>query len=170
MECSSCPGSGTCSGMFTANTMSTCIEALGMALPGTSTVPAVESGTRQYVAAPQQQVRSHTQALQDGYVASAELSAHTRSTAATCESWAVIPTFTTRTRTRTRKTHTRTHARTLNLFPSSLSLIAPFRLHCPWCSCCCSAAPSTALSLRTANGAQRRCRFSCATTSAPVIS
>eukprot|EP01064_Diplonema_japonicum_P006061 TRINITY_DN14010_c0_g1_i1.p2 TRINITY_DN14010_c0_g1~~TRINITY_DN14010_c0_g1_i1.p2 ORF type:complete len:574 (+),score=145.28 TRINITY_DN14010_c0_g1_i1:2019-3740(+) len=41
IEKHSCPGSGTCSGMFTANTMSTCIEALGMSLPGTSTVPAV---------------------------------------------------------------------------------------------------------------------------------
>jgi dihydroxyacid dehydratase/phosphogluconate dehydratase len=29
IECRACPGSGTCSGMFTANTMSTCIEALG---------------------------------------------------------------------------------------------------------------------------------------------
>eukprot|EP00755_Sulcionema_specki_P025044 Sspe_Gene.82419::Locus_54025_Transcript_1_1_Confidence_1.000_Length_1923::g.82419::m.82419/K01687/ilvD; dihydroxy-acid dehydratase len=43
VERASCPGSGTCSGMFTANTMSTCIEALGMALPNTSTVPAVDS-------------------------------------------------------------------------------------------------------------------------------
>ena len=42
IEKNSCPGSGTCSGMFTANTMSTCIEALGMALPGTSTCPAVD--------------------------------------------------------------------------------------------------------------------------------
>lgn len=41
VECKSCPGSGTCSGMFTANTMSTCIEALGMALPGSSTRPAI---------------------------------------------------------------------------------------------------------------------------------
>eukprot|EP00043_Microstomoeca_roanoka_P016881 m.174503 g.174503 ORF g.174503 m.174503 type:complete len:590 (-) comp16539_c4_seq1:1010-2779(-) len=49
VECSSCPGSGTCSGMFTANTMSTCIEALGMALPGTSTMPAVVEGTRQEI-------------------------------------------------------------------------------------------------------------------------
>eukprot|EP01060_Flectonema_neradi_P019944 TRINITY_DN27454_c0_g1_i1.p1 TRINITY_DN27454_c0_g1~~TRINITY_DN27454_c0_g1_i1.p1 ORF type:complete len:581 (+),score=111.83 TRINITY_DN27454_c0_g1_i1:43-1785(+) len=42
IEKNSCPGAGTCSGMFTANTMSTCIEALGMALPGTSTCPAVD--------------------------------------------------------------------------------------------------------------------------------
>eukprot|EP01063_Lacrimia_lanifica_P038509 TRINITY_DN8215_c0_g1_i1.p1 TRINITY_DN8215_c0_g1~~TRINITY_DN8215_c0_g1_i1.p1 ORF type:complete len:589 (+),score=189.39 TRINITY_DN8215_c0_g1_i1:35-1768(+) len=41
VEKHACPGSGTCSGMFTANTMSTCIEAMGMALPGTSTVPAI---------------------------------------------------------------------------------------------------------------------------------
>ena len=44
VEKNACPGSGTCSGMFTANTMSTCIEALGMALPYTSTAPAVKDG------------------------------------------------------------------------------------------------------------------------------
>eukprot|EP01062_Namystynia_karyoxenos_P073602 TRINITY_DN70400_c0_g1_i1.p2 TRINITY_DN70400_c0_g1~~TRINITY_DN70400_c0_g1_i1.p2 ORF type:complete len:616 (+),score=219.89 TRINITY_DN70400_c0_g1_i1:72-1850(+) len=42
VECRSCPGSGACSGMFTANTMSTAIEALGMALPQTSTCPTVD--------------------------------------------------------------------------------------------------------------------------------
>lgn len=36
IECNACPGSGACGGMFTANTMSTCFEALGMSLPGTS--------------------------------------------------------------------------------------------------------------------------------------
>lgn len=35
--------------MFTANTMSTCIEALGMALPGTSTRPAVDKATNKCV-------------------------------------------------------------------------------------------------------------------------
>lgn len=45
IECTACPTAGTCSGMFTANTMSTCIEALGMALPGTSTRPAVDRTT-----------------------------------------------------------------------------------------------------------------------------
>ncbi|KAJ9442985.1 Dihydroxy-acid dehydratase [Diplonema papillatum] len=44
----SCPGSGSCSGMFTANTMSTCIEALGMALPNTSTCYAVTADNEVY--------------------------------------------------------------------------------------------------------------------------
>jgi dihydroxy-acid dehydratase len=35
--------------MFTANTMSTCIEALGMSLPGTSTLPAVDESTNECV-------------------------------------------------------------------------------------------------------------------------
>jgi len=35
-----CPGSGACGGMYTANTMSTAIEAMGMALPYNSSIPA----------------------------------------------------------------------------------------------------------------------------------
>jgi dihydroxy-acid dehydratase len=35
------PGSGTCSAMFTANTMSSAIEALGMSVPGSSSRPAL---------------------------------------------------------------------------------------------------------------------------------
>jgi dihydroxy-acid dehydratase len=35
-----CPGSGACGGMYTANTMASAIEALGMALPGSSSYPA----------------------------------------------------------------------------------------------------------------------------------
>jgi dihydroxy-acid dehydratase len=35
-----CPGCGSCSGMFTANTMNCLSEALGMALPGNGTIPA----------------------------------------------------------------------------------------------------------------------------------
>jgi dihydroxy-acid dehydratase len=35
-----CPGAGSCSGMFTANTMNCLAEALGMALPGNGTIPA----------------------------------------------------------------------------------------------------------------------------------
>eukprot|EP01065_Artemidia_motanka_P027241 TRINITY_DN32469_c0_g1_i1.p1 TRINITY_DN32469_c0_g1~~TRINITY_DN32469_c0_g1_i1.p1 ORF type:complete len:610 (+),score=164.80 TRINITY_DN32469_c0_g1_i1:55-1830(+) len=46
VECRSCPGSGTCSGMFTANTMSTAIEAMGMALPKTSTCPTVDKDNK----------------------------------------------------------------------------------------------------------------------------
>ncbi|NLK39253.1 MAG: dihydroxy-acid dehydratase [Clostridiales bacterium] len=36
-----CPGCGSCSGMFTANSMNCLTEALGMALPGNGTIPAV---------------------------------------------------------------------------------------------------------------------------------
>lgn len=35
-----CPGEGACGGMYTANTMATCIEALGMSLPYSSSTPA----------------------------------------------------------------------------------------------------------------------------------
>ena len=35
-----CPGAGACGGMYTANTMSSAIEALGMSLPYSSSVPA----------------------------------------------------------------------------------------------------------------------------------
>lgn len=40
-ECSACPGEGSCSGMFTANTMSNLAEALGIALPFNGSAPAV---------------------------------------------------------------------------------------------------------------------------------
>ncbi len=40
-ECSACPGAGSCSGMFTANTMNNLSEALGMSLPFNGSVPAV---------------------------------------------------------------------------------------------------------------------------------
>ena len=42
IECAACPGEGSCAGLFTANTMSTAIEALGMALPGDASIPAVD--------------------------------------------------------------------------------------------------------------------------------
>ncbi len=41
IECSACPGAGSCSGMFTANTMSNLAESLGMALPFNGSAPAV---------------------------------------------------------------------------------------------------------------------------------
>ncbi|GAB4340522.1 MAG: dihydroxy-acid dehydratase [Candidatus Abyssubacteria bacterium] len=41
MENCACPGAGSCSGMFTANTMNCLCEALGIALPGNGTIPAV---------------------------------------------------------------------------------------------------------------------------------
>ena len=40
-ECNACPGAGSCSGMFTANTMSNLSEALGMSLPLNGSIPAV---------------------------------------------------------------------------------------------------------------------------------
>lgn len=41
VESSGCPGCGSCSGMFTANSMNCLCEAIGMALPGNGTIPAV---------------------------------------------------------------------------------------------------------------------------------
>ncbi len=43
----SCPGPGACGGMYTANTMASAIEALGMSLPYSSSVPAVDPGKRE---------------------------------------------------------------------------------------------------------------------------
>ena len=39
-----CPGPGACGGMYTANTMASAIEALGMSLPYSSSIPAVDTG------------------------------------------------------------------------------------------------------------------------------
>ncbi len=43
-ECNACPTCGSCSGMFTANSLNCLCEALGMALPGNGTLPMVYSG------------------------------------------------------------------------------------------------------------------------------
>jgi dihydroxy-acid dehydratase len=43
VEDSAIPGAGSCGGMYTANTMASAIEALGMSLPGSSSMPAVSS-------------------------------------------------------------------------------------------------------------------------------
>jgi len=43
LEEQACPGCGSCSGMFTANSMNCLAEAIGLALPGNGTVPAVSS-------------------------------------------------------------------------------------------------------------------------------
>ena len=42
LECHACPGEGSCAGMYTANTMAAVAEALGMSLPGSASVPAVD--------------------------------------------------------------------------------------------------------------------------------
>jgi dihydroxy-acid dehydratase len=43
LECAACPGPGSCAGMFTANSMNCLSEALGIALPGNGTIPAVDA-------------------------------------------------------------------------------------------------------------------------------
>jgi dihydroxy-acid dehydratase len=50
IERRACPGAGSCGGMFTANTMSAAIEAMGMSLPGTSTMAAVDDETVEHAA------------------------------------------------------------------------------------------------------------------------
>ena len=46
-----CPGAGACGGMYTANTMATAIEALGLSLPYSSSTPAEDPGRRTSVVA-----------------------------------------------------------------------------------------------------------------------
>ncbi|MGB5506997.1 MAG: dihydroxy-acid dehydratase [Sulfurovum sp.] len=41
IECNACPSGGSCSGMFTANSMNTLMEAMGIALPGNGTILAL---------------------------------------------------------------------------------------------------------------------------------
>jgi dihydroxy-acid dehydratase len=43
MESCACPGCGSCAGLFTANSMNCLTEALGLALPGNGTIPAVQA-------------------------------------------------------------------------------------------------------------------------------
>ncbi len=43
LEEAACPGCGSCSGMYTANSMNCLTEVIGMALPGNGTIPAVQS-------------------------------------------------------------------------------------------------------------------------------
>ena len=44
VENNTCPGCGSCAGMFTANSMNCLTEIIGMGLPGNGTIPAVNSG------------------------------------------------------------------------------------------------------------------------------
>jgi len=50
LEQAACPGVGSCAGMFTANTMASVGEALGMSLPGSATVPAIDPRLDAYAA------------------------------------------------------------------------------------------------------------------------
>jgi dihydroxy-acid dehydratase len=47
IECSACPGPGACGGMYTANTMAAAVEAIGMSLPGSASIPAVDPRKRE---------------------------------------------------------------------------------------------------------------------------
>ncbi|HEX4822417.1 MAG TPA: dihydroxy-acid dehydratase, partial [Acidimicrobiales bacterium] len=49
IECNACPSEGSCAGMFTANTMASISEAIGMSLPGSSSAPAPD-GRRDEIA------------------------------------------------------------------------------------------------------------------------
>ena len=50
LESKCCPGCGSCAGLFTANTMNSLSEVLGMALPGNGTIPAAYNGARRLLA------------------------------------------------------------------------------------------------------------------------
>jgi dihydroxy-acid dehydratase len=50
LERVACPGVGACGGMFTANTMSSISEAIGMALPYSASIPAVDDARREAIA------------------------------------------------------------------------------------------------------------------------
>ncbi len=56
LECTACPGQGSCSGMFTANSMNCLCEAIGMALPGNGTILAVDPKRQQLYKAAGKQI------------------------------------------------------------------------------------------------------------------
>ncbi len=58
VECSVCPGPGSCGGMYTANTMAAAAEAMGMSLPGSSSTPAISPDKATECAAAGKQVVS----------------------------------------------------------------------------------------------------------------
>ena len=49
IECNACPSGGSCSGMFTANSMNTLMEAMGIALPGNGTILALTPEEKSYI-------------------------------------------------------------------------------------------------------------------------
>ncbi|XP_022802755.1 uncharacterized protein LOC111340217 [Stylophora pistillata] len=62
MECHAIPGAGTCGGMFTANTMSSIVETLGLSLPGSASGVAVD-GENKVIAAKKREVKEAVKAL-----------------------------------------------------------------------------------------------------------
>ncbi len=62
LECAACPGPGSCSGMFTANSMNCLCEAIGLALPGNGTILATDPARhRLWRAAARRAVRMATE-------------------------------------------------------------------------------------------------------------
>jgi dihydroxy-acid dehydratase len=51
IERHACPGAGACGGMYTANTMASAAEALGMSLPGSACIPAVDEAKTEHMRA-----------------------------------------------------------------------------------------------------------------------
>lgn len=49
IECAACPGAGACGGMYTANTMAAAVEALGLSLPGSASIPAVDPEKTEHI-------------------------------------------------------------------------------------------------------------------------
>jgi dihydroxy-acid dehydratase len=58
LECVSCPAQGSCSGMFTANSMNCLCEAIGMALPGNGTILAADPKRQELFKAAGKQIMS----------------------------------------------------------------------------------------------------------------
>jgi dihydroxy-acid dehydratase len=56
MECGACPSAGSCGGQFTANTMACVAEAMGMALPGSGSTPAIDEHRDRFAEAAGRQV------------------------------------------------------------------------------------------------------------------
>jgi dihydroxy-acid dehydratase len=56
LECSACPSQGSCSGMYTANSMNCLCEAIGMALPGNGTILAINPKRNKLYAAAGKQI------------------------------------------------------------------------------------------------------------------
>eukprot|EP00457_Paulinella_chromatophora_P003411 gb/GEZN01003418.1/.p1 GENE.gb/GEZN01003418.1/~~gb/GEZN01003418.1/.p1 ORF type:complete len:626 (-),score=101.26 gb/GEZN01003418.1/:265-2142(-) len=63
VECNACPGSGACGGMFTANTMAVCFEAMGMSIPRSASHCAMTADNCEIDPVKQQDVRDSVRAL-----------------------------------------------------------------------------------------------------------
>ncbi len=66
MECNACPSGGSCSGMFTANSMNTLMEAMGIALPGNGTILALTKEREELFRAAARRVCELAKSSEDG--------------------------------------------------------------------------------------------------------